>query len=232
MPAGPTAISVVIPVLNEVATLGACVANIRALEADVEIIVVDGGSTDGTLAFAQDLGVRVVTAAQGRGSQLRAGALAAQGEIFWFLHADTAPPPEALREIRAALAVPGAVGGHFEVAFTSRSRQARFLTWFYDTVRPLGLCYGDAAFFAGRAAYEAAGGFNPIPIFEDLDLLRRLRRQGRFVRLHSRVTTSSRRFDGPGRRFSLVFARWCFMQTLYWLGVSPHQIGRLYLPVR
>jgi hypothetical protein len=94
----------------------------------------------------------------------------------------------------------------------------------------LGLRYGDSGYFVRRTEYIAVGGFRPYPIFEDLDLMRRLRRRGRFVRINTIVTTSSRRFEG--RWFALVFARWTLLQVLYWLGVSPNWIGRFYEHVR
>src|SRR5262249_46468288 len=89
---------------------------------------------------------------------------------------------------------------------------------------------GDSAFFVWRTAYEQAGGFRPLPLFEDLDLLRRLKRRGRFVRLRQQVTTSSRRFEG--RSFVLTFAWWTVLQVLYWVGVPPRVLGRLYAPSR
>jgi GT2 family glycosyltransferase len=92
------------------------------------------------------------------------------------------------------------------------------------------LCYGDSAIFVRARVYREAGGFKPFPIFEDLDLVRRLRARGRLVHLSAQVVTSSRRFEG--RSFARTFARWSFLQALYWLGVSPHTLDRLYAPVR
>jgi len=92
------------------------------------------------------------------------------------------------------------------------------------------LCYGDSAIFVRASVYRAVGGFRPFPIFEDLDLVRRLKGRGPLVHLRARVVTSSRRFEG--RSFAYTFARWSFLQILYWLGVSPHALGRLYAPVR
>src|SRR5205814_4864807 len=109
-------------------------------------------------------------------------------------------------------------------------RAARLLTWLYPRLRLLGLCYGDSAFFVRRAAYEGIGGFRPHPVFEDLDLVRRLRRRGHFVRVADRVVTSSRRFEG--RSFALTFARWASLQALYWLGVPPHRLAGFYAHVR
>ena len=224
-------LSIIIPALDEADAIGATLDAVARVRGPMEIIVVDGGSTDGTAEIARSRGVRLVTSERGRGAQMHAGALAARGDTLWFLHADTAPPDEAARLIFAALESDAALaGGNFNVLFDGRSRAARFLTWLYPKLRRLGLVYGDSAIFVRRGAYERAGGFRPYPVFEDLDFVRRLRRVGRVAHLRATVVTSSRRFEG--RNFPRTFARWSFMQTLFWLGVSPHALGRLYASVR
>ena len=225
-----TNISIIIPVLNEAQSIGETLEAAARVKGVVEVIVVDGGSADGTAEAARGRGARVVSAARGRGAQMHAGALAARGEVLWFLHADTLAPVDAGECIGRALADPRAVGGNFSIRFDGAGGAARFLTWLYPRLRLLGLAYGDSGFFVRRAAYERAGGFKPFPIFEDLDLLRALRRQGRFVQAEACVVTSSRRFEG--RSFALTFARWSLLQSLYWLGVSPHTLARLYANVR
>ncbi len=221
-------LSVIIPALDEARSIGAVLDALKLLGEGVEVLVVDGGSADGTDEIARARGARVVKAERGRGAQLHAGALAAAGDAFWFLHADTLAPADAAARIADALRDPHVVGGNFHVRFDGERRAARFLTWLYPQLRRLSLCYGDSAIFVRRAAYERAGGFKPFPIFEDLDLLRALRRTGRLVHLDSTVVTSSRRFEG--RSFALTFARWSALQTLYWLGVHPRTLGRLYYP--
>ncbi|HYE73961.1 MAG TPA: glycosyl transferase, partial [Blastocatellia bacterium] len=94
----------------------------------------------------------------------------------------------------------------------------------------IGLLYGDSAIFVRRKVYEKVGGFKPLPLFEDLDLVRRIRRDGRMAHLSAKVITSSRRFEG--RSFTLTFIRWATLQMLYWLGVSPNRLVKLYSPVR
>lgn len=189
----------------------------------------DGGSDDGTLSLAQTKAT-VVCSVAGRGQQQAAGAAVAQGEVLWFLHADCTPPPESSRAIRMALADPAVGGGHFTLRFAGDGRGARMLTRVYPWLRCLGLCYGDSGIFVRREVYEAAGGFQPMPLFEDVDLVRRLRRLRRFCRLDCSLTASARRFEH--RNFAGMFAQWTGLQILYWLGVSPGWLARRYALVR
>ena len=223
-------ISIIIPALNEARAIGETLDAAARVKGLTEVIVVDGGSADETVEVARARGARVVNSTRGRGAQMHAGAQAARGEVLWFLHADTHAPADAAECIARALRDPRAVGGNFRIRFDGASGAARFLTWLYPRLRLLGLAYGDSGFFVRRAAYERAGGFRAFPIFEDLDLLRALWRQGRFVQADGCVVTSSRRFEG--RSFALTFVRWSLLQGLYWLGVSPHTLTRLYAPVR
>jgi hypothetical protein len=123
-----------------------------------------------------------------------------------------------------------AVGGNFRIRFDGHQRAARFLTGLYPQLGRLGLCYGDSAIFVRREAYHRIGGFKPYPIFEDLELVRQLRRNGRMAHALATVTTSSRRFEG--RSFALTFARWSVLQLLYWMRVHPRRLARMYAPVR
>ena len=225
-------VSAVIPALDEARSIAETLDAVARVRGLTEIIVVDGGSADGTreIARAHACAARVVESERGRGAQMHAGASLARGQVLWFLHADTRPPADGVRSIADALADARAVGGNFGVSFDGDSRPARFMTWLYPRLRALGLAYGDSAFFVRREAYERAGGFRPFPVFEDLDLARRLRRRGRFVRARGSVVTSSRRFEG--RSFSLMFARWAGLQLLYWLGVHPRTLANFYAPVR
>ncbi|HJT77018.1 MAG TPA: hypothetical protein VJ739_07415, partial [Gemmataceae bacterium] len=125
---------------------------------------------------------------------------------------------------------PGVVGGYFRIRFDGPTRAAHFLTGLNPHLNRLGLCYGDAALFVRRGSYDAVGGFRPWPLFEDLDLVTRLRHRGRVLRLASTVLVSSRRFEG--RRFAYVLGGWAALQGLYWLGVRPATLARLYRPIR
>lgn len=223
-------LSIVIPTFNEAEAIGGTLDALARLQGRKEVIVADGGSLDATIEIARRRGVRVITAERGRGSQMHAGASIARGQVLWFLHADTIPPADAPQQIIEALKSPEVVLGNFTITFDGQSRAARFLTWLYPHLRKIGLCYGDSAIFLRRETYERVGGFRPFPIFEDLELVKRLRRSGRMVHLASAVVCSSRRFER--RSFVLQFTRWSMMHVLYWLGVNPHLLGRHYAPIR
>lgn len=225
-------LSIIIPALNEEHSIGAMLAALaRVRGGPVETIIVDGGSTDATAGIARLHGARFIKSERGRGLQMHHGACAARGEALLFLHADTNVPPDAAELIIEALARDAeAVGGNFSIRFDGERRAARFLTWLYPQLRKLGLCYGDSGIFVRASVYQEIGGFKPFPIFEDLDLVRRLRREGRLIHLPAEVVTSSRRFEG--RSFALTFARWFILQLLYWAGVHPRVLSKLYAPVR
>ena len=219
-------LSVIIPTLDEVDELGACVESVRAVVAQCEIVVADGGSRDGTLATARSLaGVRTLLAPRGRGHQMNAGAAVATGDVFLFLHADTHLPAGAGALVASALADPGVVGGSFFLGFDSShpllrlSSLASRLNWSWST-------YGDQGFFFRREIFERLGGFAPVPLFEDVDFQVRVRRLGRCVKIQRPVTSSARRFLRVGiARQQLLNAT---LVTAYHLGASPHWLARWY----
>ena len=224
------AITVIVPTLNESESIGGLLGVLKDADQLLTIIVVDGGSTDNTVEIAESHNVKVIHASPGRGSQMHAGALIAEGEVFWFIHADTIPPLAAVSEMRFALKDPRVAAGNFSVRFEGRSIASQFLTWLYPQLRRLGLIYGDSAIFVRRDVYERVSGFRPFPIFEDVDLIRRVKKEGEIVTLPATLVTSSRRFEK--RSFALTFIRWMFLQLLYWVGVSPTFLGRMYHPRR
>jgi len=224
--AGTGRLSVVVPVLNDAHALSELLPRLKQLAGVDEIIVADGGSVDASVDVARGEGVRVVCSPPGRGTQQRAGAEAAGGDILWFVHADSQVPAAAPAAIRRALEPEAVVGGNFSLVFGTGLRADRFMTWFYARVRLLGLAYGDSAFFVRRGVYEAVGGFSPVRLFEDIDLLRRLRRKGRFVTVPERLVTSGRRY--ARRPFALVFMEWCVLQGFYWLGADPDRLAAWY----
>jgi rSAM/selenodomain-associated transferase 2 len=223
-------VSIIVPTLNEEAHIAENIRNLQQLSGEKEIIVVDGGSTDQTITLASGQSVRVLEARPGRGPQMHAGALASSGDILWFVHADTIPSLHALEAIRNNLKKDSVVGGNFGLLFDGPSRAAKRLTAIYPLLRILGLCYGDSGIFVRREVYFQIGGFGPQALFEDLDLLRRLRRVGKFIHLSSRIVASSRRFEQ--RNFALVWMHWTTLQLLYWCRVSPNWLSRWYPHVR
>jgi rSAM/selenodomain-associated transferase 2 len=223
-------ITVIIPTLNESLSLKKTLNAIKKIDKNIEIIVVDGGSSDDTISIAENLGVKVLHSERGRGQQLHTGAKAASGDVFWFLHADTIPSDESFNQMNKSLENPKIIGGNFTILFDGETRPAKFMSWLYPKLRKIGLIYGDSGIFVRREVYEKVGGFKPFPIFEDLDFVRRLKREGVFANLSATVKTSSRRFEG--RSFLLMFSRWAFLQVLYWLGFSPNMLVKLYLPIR
>jgi len=223
-------ISVIIPALNEKYGIAATLRAIFALGPGLEIIVVDGGSKDGTAEAAAREGACVVQSGRGRGVQLDKGASEARGDVLWFVHADTLPHPDALTDIQAALSAPAVAGGNFRLRFDGRTLGARLLNRLQGVRESLGWHYGDNTIFVRRGVYRSIGGFRPYPLFEDADLVKRIRRAGRFVTLPGPVTTSSRRFENG--HFLSTSLLWIVLQALYWLGLPPRALARLYAPVR
>jgi rSAM/selenodomain-associated transferase 2 len=223
-------ISVIIPALNEAGGIAGTLQAIFALDPSLDVIVADGGSVDGTEIVAASHGARAVQSGCGRGLQLASGAAEARGDVLWFVHADTLPHPGALADIETALRDPSVVGGNFRLRFDGHSPGARFLNRLQGLRRMLGWHYGDNTIFVRRAVYSKIGGFRPYPLFEDADLVKRIRRAGRFVALPGPVTSSSRRFENG--RFLATGLLWILLQTLYWIGLPPRILARLYPPVR
>lgn len=223
----PATVSVVIPLWNERQALPGLLACLKAIEGLHEVLWVDGGSADGTAEWLRAHGCSVLEAPRGRGSQLHAGAEAATGQVLWFLHADSEAPPGAALAIQAAVAAGHGVGA-FRLCFRDGGWPGCWMTWLYAHLRRCGLLYGDAGIFVRRELYQAAGGFPAWPLFEDQGLLQRLRRghHAKPVCLQTAIHTSSRRFRGW--RFPLVFSQWVLLQVLFWCGVPPHMLARMY----
>ncbi len=182
-------VSIIIPALNEETRIGGTVRALLALSGEKEILVADGGSDDLTVEIATRLGVRVVSCERGRGCQIRTAALEATGDVLWFVHADTRPEDGALESILDSLRDGATAGGNFSLVFEGDHYSARQMTWIYPYLRRIGLSYGDAGIFIRRGVYEAIGGCRPYPLFEDLDLIRRMKRRGKFVHLSTRIFT-------------------------------------------
>ncbi|HEY2868821.1 MAG TPA: TIGR04283 family arsenosugar biosynthesis glycosyltransferase [Gaiellales bacterium] len=218
--------SVVIPTLDEAATVAGAVAAARAALTDPEVIVADAGSGDGTAEAAVAAGARVLLARGVRAEAMNAGAAAASGDVLVFLHADTHLPAGAGAAIATALA--GAGAGAFRIAFDRpRPLVERVVN---ARSRLLKIVYGDQALFVSRAAFERVGGYRPLPIMEDRDLATRLRRSVGLVIVPLAVTTSARRHRRDGHARAL--ARNWLIQLLYTLRVPPERLARMYPPAR
>ena len=219
-------ISIIVPTLNEETRIAATLQALQALPGEKEILLADGGSEDRTAAIAEAAGVRVVACQRGRGCQLRTAAAQAKGDVLWFVHADSRPESGALEAIGSVLQSGSVAGGNFALVFEDEHYSARQMTTIYPYLRWLGLSYGDAGIFIRRSVYDAIGGCRPYPLFEDLDLVRRMKQHGRFAHLDARIFTSARRFAGS--RYASVWALWITLQVLYWAGVSPYRLARWY----
>lgn len=221
-------LSVIVPTLNEAPRIGRLVQRLKAMGA--EVVVADGGSADGTVMLAEAAGAVVVRAPRNRGAQLNTGAGVATGAVLWFLHADAVPHARSAVAIERTLRHPRAAGGSFRLRFDSGAGAARVFEAVARMQRRYGVYYGDSGIFVRRRVFTALGGYREWPLFEDYDLARRLERYarrygGHTVRCQLPLTVSARRFaDRPWRTLGL----WTALQLLFWLGVSPQRLARLY----
>jgi rSAM/selenodomain-associated transferase 2 len=221
-------LSIVIPALDEATNLARLLPDLLAREPGAEVIVVDGGSGDDTRAVvARTPSVRWLAGPRGRARQMNAGARAAAGDVLLFLHADTTLPSGAGGAILAALRDPAVVGGRFDVRLDSRHPLLGVVGWMMSRrSRLTGIATGDQAIFVRRGVFEALGGYADIPLMEDVDFTRRLKRRGRVAALRQRVTTSARKWEREGVLRTIVLM-WT-LRLLYALGVSPARLHRWY----
>jgi len=225
-------LSIIVPCLNEAQGITGTLSALAALRAHgSEVIVVDGGSPDGTVDVARQFTTKVFKGARGRANQMNFGALQAKGDILLFLHGDTALPPSALERVRRALSDETIVGGAFRLRIASPCRALKMVAWGANLrSRLLGLPYGDQALFVRRSVFEAIGGFAPWPLMEDVDLACRLRRAGRMVLLPEAVTTSARRWEREG--VVLTTVRNSLLLVGFWAGCSPAWLAQWYRVIR
>ena len=223
-------LSIVVPVLYEEDTITGLLEHISGLDGceHSEVIVVDGDPEGGTIGRIEDDRVFKMTSRRWRSRQMNAGASAARGHTILFLHADSRLPPGALDDIDRVVRDDRYVGGAFRLTFDSDRNIYRFISRFV-TLRSRWnrLPYGDQAFFIRRQYFERIGGFREIPVMEDVEIVRRIRRSGgRLKILDSAVRTSCRRLESEGiaRR---VLQNW-MMTVLYNVGVPPEKLVRFY----
>ena len=216
-------ISVIIPTWNEAEHLPATIQ--AATTTGAEILVVDGGSTDGTVDLARQLGVQVLQTELGRGQQLARGAAVARGELLLFLHADARLPSDYAVHIRTTLANPATALGAFRLAIDAKGLRLRCLEW---GVRRrcswLKLPYGDQALFVRAATYRQLGGFRALAAMEDFDFVRRAKRLGDVVVLTAPVTTSARSWQRHGVLRTSLSNIACAVACCF--GVSTERVAR------
>lgn len=221
-------LSIIIPALNEATNLERLLLSLRVICPGAEVIVVDGGSEDGTRAVVRRFPwVRYVTSGRGRARQMNAGAEVANGQNLLFLHADTLLPSEAEAAIVEAFHDPAIVAGRFDVRFDSPRPIFMLIAFFINRrSRLTKICTGDQALFVRRQTFKEMGGYPDIPLMEDVELTKRLKRVGRMACLRSKVTTSARKWEREGV-FRTILLMWS-LRFLYFIGVSPDRLHRLY----
>ena len=225
-------LSIIVPVYREA---GIIAASLRALaplrRRGAEVIVVDGGSDDDTMAQARPHADQVLVAERGRAAQMNAGARAARGRILLFLHADTELPAGADAEIARGLVDSGRDWGRFDVRIDGSAAALPVIAVLMNRrSRLTGIATGDQALFVARAAFERIGGFPEQALMEDIAICRRLKRLSRPVCLRARVVTSGRRWTRQGvvRTVVLMWA----LRAAYASGVSPARLAQWYRHVR
>lgn len=218
-------ISVVVPALDEASSIVAVLRTARAPGVR-EIVVVDGGSRDETIARAATVADLVLRAPRGRAAQMNAGAAVAHGDVLLFLHADTRLPAGFADAVRGAIRS-GAIAGRFDVRLDGDHPFLPVVAALMNLrSRWTGIATGDQAMFVRRDVFRAVGGFSAVPLMEDIDLSRRLRRAGRLAALRLRVSTSARRWETSGVARTIVLM-WG-LRFAYACGVSPERLARWY----
>jgi rSAM/selenodomain-associated transferase 2 len=221
-------LSIIIPVLNERAGIAATLGQLAPLrERGVEIVVVDGGSDDGTRDLAAANSDRVIVSRRGRASQQNAGARIATGDVLAFLHSDTQLPPHADTLMLNAIGSGSSAWGRFDVSFDSGRPMMRVVAAMMNwRSRWTGVATGDQCIFVRRSAFATAGEFPDLPLMEDVALCKLLRRESAPACLRARVITSARRWETHGVWRTIALMSW--LRLSYVLGVSPTRLARWY----
>jgi uncharacterized protein len=223
-------VSIIVPTLNEELVLEKTLTQIQQLSPH-ELIVSDGGSDDGTLPIAEKLSHRVITGSSGRAMQMNAGADEAIGDILLFLHADNRLEPESYRKMLEQMENPEWVGGAFTLCIESDKWSIKLITLLANIrSKYFGLAYGDQGFFVRKEVFTNMNGFSPIPICEDLDFYRRLRKKGPVILLKEKAHTSPRRWIKEGVVFTT--ARNILIAILFRIGFPPRTLTKWYLAIR
>lgn len=221
-------LSIIIPVLNESCSIERCLLLLQALRGPaLEIIVVDGGSMDETIAVARKYADQVIEYTRGRAPQMNAGARAGHGDTLVFLHADTQLSAENIRELQAAKAACHCLWGYFRLRLSGRGPCFRIIEQCITARSRLsGIATGDQTIFVSRALFFAAGSYAEIPLMEDIALCKKLKQVSKPVCLNSHVVTSSRRWETRGIVPTLLLM-WR-LRLAYFLGANPQELARQY----
>lgn len=221
-------LSIVIPVLQEEATIRDTLVAVRgSLETGDQILVVDGGSSDGTVRLARSLGAEVVEGERGRGRQMNQGAALAGGDVLLFLHADTSLPKGFRQDLAALLDDESVRWGRFDLRFDEGGPLLQLIARLISVrSRLFRSATGDQAVFVRRADFLAVGGYREAILFEDVDLVRRLRRRGRMGIPAGHAVTSARRWRNRGV-WSTTLRMWA-LKFLYLCGVPAERLSRHY----
>jgi len=219
-------VSIIVPVLNEALLLGPFLAHLRERAPGAEIVVADGGSSDGTVELARDLCDQLVVSERNRAIQMNAGARAARGDTLWFVHVDAHVPWGCLNEIEQIMDDPKVAGGFFRI------RLPRSLVYrMTDSVAHyagivLRMRCGDHGLFCRRTAFLDVGGFPEVPLMEDVEFFRLLQRRGRVICSRKRILANPRRYEAVGRtRLTLAYG---LIAVLYIFGVPLSKLAGLY----
>lgn len=220
-------LSIIVPCLNEAAGIGATLERLQPLRTcGAEVIVVDGGSSDASIALAAPLADRILAAPRGRAAQMNAGAAVARGAALLFLHADTQLPEGALEQVMSRLQGPHC-WGRFDVRISGRPAMLRVVACMMNwRSRWTGIATGDQALFMNRQAFDAVGGFPGQPLMEDIEMSKRLRTLSRPACISRKVTTSGRRWETHGV-WHTIFLMWR-LRWAYWRGIPPGQLAEVY----
>src|ERR1051325_3406147 len=223
-------ISVILPVLNEERVIAQTLQSLLSLM-PYEIIVVDGGSTDRTRAICEQFGVRVLTSEPGRARQMNCGAKEAIGDVLLFLHADTKLPASALQDISAAMRDADCPAGRFDLEIDARHWMLKIIARSINyRSRMTKIATGDQAIFVRRSVFQSMGGFQDVPLMEDIAFCRALKGIGPIACLTTRVITSGRRWETHGV-WRTIIQMWA-LKLGYLAGVSPHHLKRFYADTR
>lgn len=221
-------ISVIIPTLNEEDNIGRCIEGVLKEGCDCEIIVADGGSSDKTAEYANRYpGVLFIQSQKGRGIQMNMGVSAASGDILLFLHADTILETGWAAELISLLENNSISGGAFTLGIQSQLWKYRLVeAWVKLRCRLCLLPYGDQAIFVRKSAFDINGGYKSIPLMEDVDFIRRLKKLGNITILNKKATTSDRRWSKKGLIKTAALNQ--IIMLLYRIGVNPGRLARMY----